>query len=111
VNRRLAATLAALTTTVALALVGCGATEVHGTVTSKEHDQARTEWKTEPKTKRVCTTSRRSGKTTQSCKTVADGTQRVAHYKPECWELELDTGQEVCVSEDTWHATAIGDRL
>lgn len=100
--------------TAVLLLAGCGASAgPSGTVTGKEHDPAKTTWRTELKTKQQCTTrTRRVGKTTstyQDCRTVPDGTRRVADYRPECWELELDSGDEVCVSEDLWNATAIGD--
>ncbi|HET6636787.1 MAG TPA: hypothetical protein VFH77_17350 [Streptomyces sp.] len=108
------ARILAAAVTAGLLLAGCGASGPHGTVTGKEHDPAQTHWRTVAKTKRVCTTtSRRTGKTTsrsRSCRTVPDGTRRVADHSPECWELELDTGDEVCVSEDTWRATAIGDQ-
>ncbi|WND34003.1 hypothetical protein RI578_06705 [Streptomyces sp. BB1-1-1] len=95
-------------------LAGCGGLAgPQGTVTGKEHDDARTTWRTEPKTRQDCTLkTRRIGKSTttyRDCRTVPDGTRRVHEVHPECWELELDTGDEVCVSEDVWNATAIGD--
>ncbi|MEU3899784.1 hypothetical protein [Streptomyces sp. NPDC045251] len=95
-------------------LAGCGGPAgPQGTVTGKEHDDARTTWRTEPKTKQQCTTrTRRVGKSTttyRDCRTVPDGTRRVHDFHPECWELHLDSGEEVCVSEDVWNATAIGD--
>jgi hypothetical protein len=96
-----------------LALAACGATGPHGTVTGKEHEPSHTTWRTVPKTKRVCAkTTRRTSKgtsTSRSCRDVPDGTRRVADVKPECWELELDTGNEVCVSEHTWRTTRVGD--
>lgn len=96
-----------------LLISGCGPAQPHGTVTGKEHEAAHTTWHTVPKTKRVCTrSSRRVGKSTstsRSCRTVPDGTRRVADVKPECWELDLSTGDEVCVSEHTWRTTRVGD--
>lgn len=111
-TRRPAALAAALVT--ALLLAGCGGSDpVHGKVTEKEYDRARTTWSTETKTKRVCTTSRRrSGKrttTSRTCHNVSTGTKRVAHRHPECWELDLDTGRDICVSEHTWRTTDVGD--
>jgi hypothetical protein len=114
--RRALAALGAALTAAALTLTACGTNpDVHGTVTAKEHDAAHTSWRTEAKTKRVCTTStRRTGKTTstsRSCRSVPDGTRRVSHHEPECWELKLDSGDEVCVSAEKWTATAVGDRI
>ncbi|MFE6362927.1 hypothetical protein ACFVP3_23375 [Streptomyces sp. NPDC057806] len=110
---RAATAVAAAVAAVAL-LAGCGSSaDPHGTVTGKEHEPSRTVWRTEPKTKQQCTTkTRRIGTTTstyQDCRTVPDGTRQVADYKAECWELDLDSGEEVCVSKDLWHSTAIGD--
>jgi hypothetical protein len=110
-GRVVRAAVAAAATVVLLA--GCGTPGPEGTVTGKEHDEARTTWRTEPKTRQQCTTkSRRVGKTTstyEDCRTVTDGTRQVADHRPECWELELDSGDEVCVSADVWNTTAIGD--
>lgn len=111
-SRAVTAVVAALAAVALLA--GCGgSTGPQGTVTGKEHDDARTTWRTEPKTKQECTTkTRRVGKSTttyRDCRAVPDGTRRVYDFHPECWELELDSGDEVCVSEDVWNATAIGD--
>ncbi|MFJ2004745.1 hypothetical protein [Streptomyces chartreusis] len=92
-----------------LLLASCGVTEPHGTVTEKEHEPEHRTWRTEPKTKQECTTRKTSNGTSTSCRTVPDGTRRVLDVKPECWELELDSGDEVCVSEDTWRATSVGD--
>ncbi|MET9158250.1 hypothetical protein ABZX56_11020 [Streptomyces parvulus] len=105
------AVIAIVAAAAALALLaGCGAgAGPSGTVTEKEHEDARTTWRTEPKTKQECTSRRTSTGTTRSCRTVPDGTRRVRDVKPECWELELDTGDEVCVDEDLWNRTAVGD--
>ncbi|MFD4258188.1 hypothetical protein ACFWR9_11295 [Streptomyces sp. NPDC058534] len=109
---RVLTAVVAVVTAVAL-LAGCGGQGPQGTVTGKEHEDARTTWRTEPKTRQECTTkTRRIGKSTttyRDCRTVPDGTRSVMDVKPECWELELDTGDEVCVSEDVWNATAVGD--
>lgn len=108
--RSLAAAAAA---TCALLLASCTSDAPHGTVTEKEYEARQTIWRTVPKTKQVCSTSTRrtsSGtSTSRSCRSVPDGTRRVADVTPECWELELDSGDEVCVSEDTWRATDVGD--
>jgi hypothetical protein len=114
-SRPLAA-LGAVLTAVALSLTACGGdTAPHGKVTGKEHDAAVTVWRTETKTRQVCTTSsRKVGKTTKtsrSCRSAPNGTRRVPHTTPECWELELDSGDEVCVTAAKWHATDIGDRI
>ena len=105
--------MAALATCV-LTLVSCGSSTPQGTGPGKEHEAAHTTWSTVPTKKRVCTwTTRRVGKKTsrvQSCSTVSAGTRQVAHTTPECWELELDTGDEVCVSAHTWRTTAVGDK-
>lgn len=95
-------------------LTGCGgATGPEGTVTGKEHEPQRTMSRTEPKTKQQCTTTTRrtsTGPTTsRSCHTVPDGTRLVTDVHPECWELELDTGDEVCTDPDEWQRTRIGD--
>ncbi|MFJ6730051.1 hypothetical protein ACIQPQ_34645 [Streptomyces sp. NPDC091281] len=109
VNRAARAITAALIAGAGLLAAGCTETGgPHGTVTGKEHELARTTWRTVPKTKRVCTKTRNRPATL--CSTVADGTRRTLVTKPECWELDLDTGAEVCVSEDTWRDTTIGDR-
>ncbi|MGW6292440.1 hypothetical protein [Streptomyces sp. NPDC055058] len=111
---RARAVLAAVAAAAGLVLAGCGAgAGPHGTVTGKEYEPAKTTWRTEMKFKQQCTSrTRRAGTTTstyQDCRTVPDGTRRVADYRPECWELDLDSGDDVCVSEDVWRRTAVGD--
>ncbi|GHA01050.1 hypothetical protein ACFOOM_12435 [Streptomyces echinoruber] len=105
--------LAAVAAAGLLLLAGCGSSQPHGTVTGKDYEAARTTWHTVTTTKRVCTTSsRRVGKSTstvRSCRTVPTGIRRVAGYRPACWQLELSTGDEVCVSEHTWRTTHVGD--
>jgi hypothetical protein len=98
-----------------LATACSGSSTPHGTVTGKEHDPARTTWSTETKYRQSCTTSTsRVGKKTstrRSCRSVPNGTRRVAHRTAECWELELDTGDEVCVSAAKWLKARVGDRI
>ncbi|MFI6248990.1 hypothetical protein [Streptomyces sp. NPDC051016] len=107
-------TVAALSAAALLALAGCGPSGPHGTVTDKEYEAAHTSRQTVPATKHVCTwTAKRSGTTTtrkRSCRDIAAGTRTVTHTRPECWELELDTGDEVCVSHHTWLTTDVGDK-
>jgi hypothetical protein len=107
------AAAAAIVALAGLLLAGCGGpAQPHGTVVDKDHERAVTHWRTVPKTKRVCTTSRRAGtkaRPQRMCSQVAVGTRRVSETTPECWELELDTGDEVCVSARTWRRTDVGD--
>ncbi|MFJ8153895.1 hypothetical protein [Streptomyces sp. NPDC094468] len=106
--------LAALASAALLALSGCGAGSAHGTVAGKHHEPSHTTWSTVPRTKQVCTTTTRrtGGKTSRSrsCHSVSAGTRHVSHTTPECWELLLDTGADVCVSRHTWLTTSVGDK-
>ncbi|MEV6014685.1 hypothetical protein [Streptomyces sp. NPDC051997] len=112
-RRLLAALAAALTLTLATACSGDGTP--HGTVTGKEHNPARTTWSTETTYRKSCTTSTsRTGKKTsthRSCRSIPNGTHRVAHRTAECWQLELDTGTEACVTAAKWLKTRVGDRI
>lgn len=112
-SRRVAGPFAAVCIAL-LAAAGCS-DSVHGKVVEKEHEPARTEWRTEHKTRQKCTTTTRTTttgtRTRRSCRQVPDGTHRVRYQRPECWELELDTGKEVCVARDVWRRTKVGDRL
>jgi hypothetical protein len=98
---------------VLLTVTGC-TTTTH-TVVEKEHLPARAEWRTEHQTRQKCTTTTRRSTTgtrsDRSCRPVPDGTRQVRYQRPECWELELDSGQEVCVARDVWRRTKVGDRL
>jgi hypothetical protein len=115
VRRLLAAVCAALT--IAALVTACGnasGTTVHGRVTAKDYEPARSTWTWQPTTRQACTTTtRRSGKktrTSRSCRTVRTGRHRVTHHTPACWLLQLDTGGTVCVSATRWHRTHVGDR-
>ncbi|NUU23332.1 MAG: hypothetical protein HOV68_17745 [Streptomycetaceae bacterium] len=108
------ARLAAATVAALALLAGCGSAAPHGTVTEKEYKPGKTTWSTEPKTKKVCsTTTRGSGQnrtTSRSCKTVTTGTKRVKHYTPACWQIELDDdAHELCVSQREYDAVQVGD--
>ncbi|MEU9357073.1 hypothetical protein AB0D35_02970 [Streptomyces sp. NPDC048301] len=95
----------------ALVLTACGGGEVHGTITEKEHKPARTTWTTEPVKKRQCTTTRKNGKSKESCRSVKTGTKRVSHRKPECWQIELDDdAHELCISKSKWDKVRVGDK-
>lgn len=86
-----------------LLLAACGTGPAHATVTGKEYKPPIITWHTVPITRRVCATKRRS------CRTVTTGHRRTAVHRPACWQLELDTGAEVCVSARTWRRTHLGD--
>ncbi|GAA2107760.1 hypothetical protein [Streptomyces synnematoformans] len=97
----------------ALALLAACGSDLHGTVTEKEYEPAKTSWKTVPETRQECTTStKRSGKTSRrvrSCKDIQVGTKKVRHTAPACWEIELDHDRDVCVSKQKFEATSVGD--
>ncbi|SCE27217.1 hypothetical protein [Streptomyces sp. PpalLS-921] len=108
--RRNATVLAAISVAVLL-LAACGSSDVHGTITEKEHKAARTTWSTEPVTKRQCTTTKKNGTSKKSCSTVKTGTKRVSHREPECWQIELDDDRhELCIAKSRWDKVRVGDR-
>jgi hypothetical protein len=115
VRRLLAAVCAALTIAALVTACGTSGSAVHGRVTAKDYEPARTTWITQPTTRRTCTTTtRRSGKkkkrTARSCRTVRTGRHRVTHHTPACWLLQLDTSVTVCATSTRWHHTHVGDQ-
>ncbi|MFI0262526.1 hypothetical protein ACH4OW_26195 [Streptomyces sp. NPDC017056] len=88
-----------------VALISCGAAP-HGTVTGKEYKATGNQWTTEPQTKRSCSGTGAK----RSCRTVGDGSRRVQRPRPECWEIELDTGDEICVSRGQWDKARVGQK-
>lgn len=78
-----------------LLLAACGGGHAHATVTGKEYKPPTVTWHSVPTTRQVCTK--------------ATGHRRTAVHRPGCWQLELDTGAEVCVSARTWRRTHLGD--
>lgn len=115
--KRSLAALAAALTVAALLLTACSGdgSATHGRVTSKDHEPAHTAWRTQKKTRQSCTTTtKRSGsktRTVRKCRSVPASSRRVAHRTAECWELHLDTGDELCVSATKWLKTRVGDRI
>lgn len=87
----------------------------HGTVTAKDHEPSRTTWTIGTRYRRACTTTtRRTGKktrTVRSCRNVPNGTRRIYHHSPECWGLDLASGEHLCVSAATWLKTRVGDQI
>lgn len=114
-RRLLAAVCAALT--IAALVTACTSTgaAVHGTVTAKDHEPARTTWTTGTRYRQSCTTrTRRFGKrtrTTRSCRQVPNGTRRIIHRSRECWGLDLSTGDHLCVTARKWIKTRVGDHI
>ncbi|MFD8685526.1 hypothetical protein [Streptomyces sp. NPDC059651] len=107
--RRIAAL--ALLPVAALLLAACGSDDVHGTITEKEHKRAGTTYVTKPVTKRTCSTTRSNGKSKKSCRTVSDGTRRVAQHHDACWQIELDDDKhELCISKSKWDKVRVGDK-
>jgi hypothetical protein len=116
VSRLLAAVCAALT--IAALVAACGNASghnVHGRVTDRDYEPARSTWTWQPTTRQKCTTTtRRYGNKTsssRSCRTVRTGRHRIVHHTPACWLLQLDTGPTLCVSAGKWHRTHVGDRV
>ena len=114
--RRVLAALCAALTTAALA-TACShvPSTPHGTVAAKDHEPSRTTWTVGTRYRRVCsTTPRRSGKrtgTSRSCRNVPNGTRRIYHHSPECWGIDLASGEHLCVTAARWLKTRVGDHI
>ena len=114
-RRLLAAVCAALTVAALVTACSTATGTPHGRVTAKDHEPARTTWTTGTRYRHACTTStRRSGKKTRtirSCRNIPDGTRRIVHRSPECWGIDLDTGDHLCVTAHKWIKVRVGDRI
>lgn len=114
--RRVLAALCAALTVTALT-TGCShvPSTPHGTVTAKDHEPARTTWTTATRYRTSCATkTRRSGKktrTSRSCRQIPNGRKRIYHRSPECWGLDLTTGDHLCVTASKWIKTRVGDQI
>lgn len=91
-----------------LALTACGEKpSVQGTVTEKEYEKAVWQFKQEPVHTDRCTTNRGQ----RTCSRHQTGTRQVhVLTRPECYELELDSGWEGCVSRKAYEALNVGDK-
>jgi hypothetical protein len=107
VRRLLAAVCAALTVYALVTACSSATATPHGRVTAKDHEPSRTTWTTGTRYRHVCTTTSR----TRSCRQVPNGTRRIIHRSPECWGLDLDTGDHVCVTAHKWLKVRVGDRI
>lgn len=108
-NRFLAG-LGAVATVLALALTACSAGHtVHGRVTGKTYLPGHTVWTTQTRTRHVCTTTHGRKTTKRTCSSLPVSMRRVPHHAAACWQLELDNGNELCVTAAKWHHTRIGD--
>lgn len=87
-------------------VAGCSDEPVNGTVADKEYKPAKTQTSKVPVYKDVCSYSR--GKRT--CRKVQSGTAtKTWTQTPECFELELTSGWEGCVSREAWENLGVGD--
>lgn len=113
-SRFLAALGAALTIAALVTACSSGHHTPHGRVIAKDHEAARTTWTTGTRYRQACTTStRRVGKKTsrtRSCRQVPNGTRRIIHRSPECWGLDLDTGDHLCITAHKWIKVRVGDQ-
>lgn len=114
---RISAALIAALSVPGLLLTACTASTepVTGTVIEKEHEAAVYGTRKVPITKKTCTTTRRNGRNTKTCTTVATGRTRKDEYlkKAECYELDIrvsaDEVVEVC-NKDAYYALNVEDR-
>lgn len=96
-----------VTVAAACALTACGKSEpVVGIIVEKEYEAAVWTQRNEPVYSNTCTGSGSK----QSCTTRKTGSRIVTVLtKAECYEFELDTGWEGCVSRKAYDALIEGD--
>lgn len=94
-----------------LSLAACGESEpVVGVVVEKEYEPAVWDHRQDPVYTQICGLKKVGGVYQQSCQRVRTGTRKVdVLIRAECYEFDLDTGWEGCVSRDAWNALDVED--
>jgi hypothetical protein len=92
---------------VAMALIAtvAGCDSAGGRVVEKEYEPARTRVVSTP----VYGTECAGTGTKRKCVSKQIGTRDDRKFDPECWELDLSDGSEVCVSRQVWESVKVGD--